>query len=137
MFAKIPKLSSSAAYPRWAQTITAYLGIQKAWKTVIKNPPIKIEGEGDKEIDDWEEAEGVAWGVVVLSLHPTIAEGIDISKPVPAIWNTPKEKYGKPGPSGIYAEFKKVLGIEIPRNANSAHALEAIRTSFTKLVSLK
>ena len=141
MFAEIPKLTSSTDYPRWARNITAYLGVQKAWKAVTKAAPayVKVEGEGDNQaaIDAWEEAEGIARGVIILTLHPTIAEGVDISKSVPKIWEGLKEKYGKPGPSGIYAEFKKVLGTEIPGNADPAHALESIRTSFTKMASLK
>ena len=78
MFSEIPKLTSSADYPRWAQTITAYLGVQKAWKAVTKPAPtyVKVEGEGDNQaaIDAWEEAEGIARGVIILTLHPTIAE---------------------------------------------------------------
>ena len=141
MFAEIPKLTSSADYPRWAQTITAYLRVQKAWKTVIKNAPayVKVENAGDnqEEIDAWEEAEGVARGVIILTLHPTIAEGVDVAKTVPQIWADLKEKYGKPGPTGIYAKFKKVLSTEIPGNANPAHALKAIQHGFTKLNGLE
>ena len=53
--------------------------MQKAWKTITKTTPayVKVEGEGDNqtELNAWEEAEGVARGVIILSLHPTIAEG--------------------------------------------------------------
>ena len=115
--------------------------MQKAWKTIIKNHPayIKVESGDDNqaEIDAWEEAEGVARGVIILSLHPTIAEGVDISKTVPKIWDGLKNKYGAPGPSSIYAEFQKVLAFEVPRNADPAHSLEAIHTAFTKLDTLK
>ena len=66
MFAEIPKLTSSTDYPQWAQTITAYLGVQKAWKTVVKSclAYIKVKGGYDNqaEVDAWEEAEGVARG---------------------------------------------------------------------------
>ena len=141
MFAEIPKLTSSTDYPRWVQTITAYLGVQKAWKTVIKPCPayIKVEsGDNNQvELNAWEEAEGVARGVIILSLHPTIAEAIDISQSVPEIWKALKDKYGAPGPSSIYAEFQKVLALEVPRNADPTHALEAIQTTFTKLDTLK
>ena len=141
MFAKIPKLTCSTDYPRWAQTITAYLGVQKAWKTVVKTHPVytKTEDAGDNqaEIDTWEEAKGVARGVIILSLHPTIAEGVDVSKTVPEIWEGLKNKYGAPGPSGIYAEFQKVLALEVPGNADPTHALETIQTAFTKLDTLK
>ena len=90
MFAEIPKLTSSTDYPRWAQTITAYLGVQKAWKTIVKTclAYIKVEGADDNqaEIDAWEEAEGVARGVIILSLHPTIAEAVDVSR-TRTFWN--------------------------------------------------
>ena len=53
MFAEIPKLTSSTDYPRWAQTVTAYLRVQKAWKTVIKLHPayIKVEGGDDNQAE--------------------------------------------------------------------------------------
>ena len=141
MFTEIPKLTSSTDYPQWAQTITAYLGVQKAWKTVVKSHPayIKVEGGDDNqaEIDAWEEAEGVARGVIIPSLHPTIAEVVDVSQTVPEIWDALKKKYGAPGPSGIYAEFQKVLALEVPGNTDPAHALEAVCTAFTKLDTLK
>jgi hypothetical protein len=38
MFNEIPKLALSSDYPRWAQTISAYLGVQKALKVVTKAP---------------------------------------------------------------------------------------------------
>ena len=52
MFAEIPKLTCSTDYPRWAQTITAYLRVQKAWKTVVKSRPayIKVEGGDDNQV---------------------------------------------------------------------------------------
>ena len=141
MFAEIPKLTCSTNYPQWAQTITAYLRVQKAWKTVTKTAPvyIKVEGEGDNqaELDAWEEAEGVARGVIILSLHPTITEAVDVSQSVPEIWKALKDKYGAPGPSGIYAKFQKVLALEVPGNADPTHALEAVHTAFTKLDTLK
>ena len=141
MFAKIPKLTCSTDYCRWAQTITTYLGVQKAWKTNTKTAPvyIKVEGGDDNqaELDAWEEAKGVARGVIILSLHPTIVEGVDVSLSVPKIWKALKDKYSAPGPSGIYAEFQKVLALEVPRNADPAHSLKAVRTAFTKLDTLK
>ena len=84
---------------------------------------IKVEG-GDNnqaELNAWEEAEGVARGVIILSLHPTIAEGVDVSLSIPEIWKALKDKYGAPRPSGIYAKFQKVLALEVPGNADPAH----------------
>jgi hypothetical protein len=34
-FSEIPKLASSSDYPRWAKTISADLGVQKALKVVM------------------------------------------------------------------------------------------------------
>ena len=140
MFSEIPKLTSSTNYPHWSRTITAYLGVQKAWKMVVKEAPayIKVEGEGDNqaEVNAWEEAAEVAKGVIILTLHPTIAEGINVSKTVPEIWKGIKDKYGVPGPSSIYAKFQKVLATEIPGNVDPTHALEAVKNSFTKMVAL-
>ena len=115
--------------------------MQKAWRTVTKTTPvyIKVEGGDDNqaELDAWEEAEGVARGVIILSLHPTIAEGVDVTQSVQDIWKALKDKYGAPGPSGIYAKFQKVLALEVPGNADPAHALKAVCTAFTKLDTLK
>ena len=115
--------------------------MQKAWKTITKSHPayIKVENGDDNqaEINAWEEAKGVARGVIILSLHPTIAEGVDVSQTVPEIWKGLKDKYGAPGPSSIYAKFQKVLALKVPGNADPTHSLKAIRTTFTKLDTLK
>jgi hypothetical protein len=115
MFSEIPKLTSSSDYPRWSQTVTAYLGVQKALKVITRaGPTLDVKIGNEAECDAWEELEGIARGVIILSLHPTIAEAIDATKPVKEVWSDLKEKYGKPGPSGIYSEFKKILATEIP-----------------------
>jgi hypothetical protein len=119
MFNEIPKLASSSDYPRWAQTVSAYLGVQKALKVITKSPPVlNTAGTNQDELNTWEELKGLARGVIILSLHPTIAEAVDPAKTVKEVWDEVKLKYGKPGPSGIYLEFKKVLATDIPGNTD-------------------
>src|ERR1700735_3135264 len=137
MFNEIPKLTSSNDYPRWKQTVTAYLGVQKALKVIRRSPPqLDAERSNEVEVEAWEELEGIARGVIILSLHPTIAEAIDASKPVKDVWEELEDKYGKPGPSGIYSEFKKILATEIPSNSDPSLALESLKTGFSKMKSL-
>jgi hypothetical protein len=73
MFSEIPKLTSSSDYPRWSQTVTAYLGVQKALKVITRSgPTLDVKVGNEAECDAWEELEGIARGVIILSLHPTI-----------------------------------------------------------------
>jgi hypothetical protein len=80
--------------------------------------------------------EDIARGVIILTLHPTIAESVDPTKTVKEILGEIKDKYGKPGPSGIYLEFKKMLWIEIPSGADPSLALEGLNNGFAKLKAL-
>jgi hypothetical protein len=43
MFNEIPKLASSRDYLRWAQTVSAYLGVQKALKVITKTPTVLVK----------------------------------------------------------------------------------------------
>jgi hypothetical protein len=138
MFSEIPKLASSSDYPRWKQTVTAYLGVQKALKVIKRSPPVfDPKKDNTAEVETWEELEGITRGVIILSLHPTIAEAIDASKPVKDVWEEIQDKYRKPGPSGIYSEFKKILATEIPSNSDPSLALESLKTGFSKMKSLE
>jgi hypothetical protein len=138
MFSEIPKLASSSDYPRWSQTVTAYLGVQKAGKVLTKTAPVLLKDASNQEaVDSWDELEDIARGVIILTLHPTIAEAIYPAKLVKEVWAEIKDKYGKPGPSGTYLEFKKVLGTEIPNNSDPSLALDSLKTSFVKLKALK
>jgi hypothetical protein len=71
MFNEIPKLSTSSDYPRWAQTVSAYLGVQKAIKVITKTAPVlekAKDGTSNQEaIDAWEELEHIARGVIILT----------------------------------------------------------------------
>jgi hypothetical protein len=137
MFSEIPKLTSSSDYPRWSQTISAYLGVQKAGKVLTKTAPVLLKDASNQDaVDAWDECEGIARGVIILTLHPAIAESVDSAKTVKEIWAEIKDKYGKPGPSGIYLEFKKMLGIEIPSGADPSLALESLGNGFAKLKAL-
>jgi hypothetical protein len=137
MFNETPKLASSSDYPRWAQTVSAYLGVQKALKVITKSPPVlNTVGSNQDELDTWEELKGLAWGVIILSLHPTITKAVDPAKMVKEVWDEVKLKYGKPGPSGIYLKFKKVLATDIPGNADPSLALKTLHTSFSKMKAL-
>jgi hypothetical protein len=65
MFNQIPKLASSADYPRWSQTIQVYLGVQRVLKVITKSPPALVAAtattpSNQDEVDTWEELEGIA-----------------------------------------------------------------------------
>ena len=68
MFSEIPKLSSTD-YPRWSQTVKAYLGVQKALKVITKNKPSPTAEDANADaIEAWEELKGITQGVIILSL---------------------------------------------------------------------
>jgi hypothetical protein len=61
MFSEIPKLASSSDYPRWAKTISAYLGVQKALKVVMRTAPVLLNDKSNQAaVNSWEELEDLA-----------------------------------------------------------------------------
>jgi hypothetical protein len=103
----------------------------------LKTPTLLKDASNQDAIDAWEDCKEIARGVIILTLHPAIAEAIDPAKTVKEVWAKIKDKYGKPGPSGIYLEFKKVLGTEVPSNADPSLALKIFKTGFAKLKTLR
>jgi hypothetical protein len=137
MFNEIPKLTSSTDYPRWSQMLSTYLGVQKALKVITKSPAIlNTTGTNQDECNTWEELEGITWGVIILTLHPTIVKAVDQVKMVNKVWEDIKVKYGKPGPSGIYLKFKKILATNIPHTTDSSLTLKTLHTGFSKMKTL-
>src|SRR5919205_191298 len=104
MFAEIPKLTSSADYPRWSQTILAYLGTQKAKKVVTKSRPqaAKDDEKDQAAVDAWMELEDIALGVIALTVHSKIGEAISQDKLAKEVWDELTVKYSTPGPSGMF-----------------------------------
>jgi hypothetical protein len=89
MFNEISKLASSTDYPRWSQTLSTYLGMQKALKVITKTAPVLNSARTNQdEVVTWEELEGIAQGVIILTVHPAITKAVDLAKMVKEVGET-------------------------------------------------
>ena len=137
----VPVLNSTN-YQQWAAAMQSYLMSQGQWKCVKTGatiPTLKIEeGESNQgEIDSWLENEEKVLGNIRLRLHHTIGmQYNDTNKPT-VLWATLLEKYGSPGLSRAFIEFKGAMDAVIPNGSDPAPALDKILTHFTTLAQMK
>ena len=131
-------------YQQWSAAMQFFLMSQGQWKCVKggATPPetITIEAadgtsrtEGEKEQSDWLEDAEKALGNIRLRLHHTIAYQYNDEESPSKLWGTLKEKYGTPGISHAYVEFKGMMDTVIPNNADPSPALDKIMAHNTRL----
>ena len=124
-----------------------YLMSQGQWPCVTKSPPIgstiMTKGDDDKagissltnadEIVKWDENNTKAVGNICLRLHHTISYQFNDEESAKTLWGQPKERYGQPGPSRIFLEFKGAMDTIIPNNQDPSPAINKILSHFTRL----
>src|SRR5882757_11517267 len=141
-------------YQQWAATMQSYLMSQGQWKCVKLSamPPTQIfkselvtpaKGEdkavynewvdNQDDIDSWYQDAEKALGNIRLRLHHTIGYQYTTEENPSALWATLKEKYGSPGVSRAYIEFKGAMDTVIPNGSDPHPALDKMLSHFVRL----
>ena len=136
-------------YQQWAPSMQSYLMSQGQWKCTKAGtiPPTIIEtrGEdntlisrlGENELADWNENVEKALGNIRLRLHHTISYQFNEEESPSGLWSTLKEKYGTPGLTRAFIEFKAVMDTAIPNNSDPSPAIDKILSHFIRLKDMK
>ena len=136
-------------YQQWAAAMQSYLMSQGQWrctKSGAANPGItwvtKTDeaGKSDTKMEyneevglPFEELSEKALGNIRLRLHPTIGYQYNGSTDPCQLWETLKEKYGVPGMSKAFIEFKGLMETVIPNGSDPSPALDKIMAHHIRL----
>ncbi|KAF9642066.1 hypothetical protein BDM02DRAFT_3193979 [Thelephora ganbajun] len=108
----------------------SYLMSQGQWKWTKKDVvlPKPTEEDKDPQIDEATEKalEEIEKGIgnIQLQLHHTITYQFMEYESLKKLWDVLKEKYGVPGLSKAFTEFKAVMSTQIPQNADPCPSLD-------------
>ena len=130
-------------YQKWASCMKSFLMSQGQWKVVKDGsfPPevTKTETEGvtvttgQKELDEWNKLVEKAMGNIRLRLHDTISYQFNEEEDPSTLWDTLRTKYGQPGLTRAFVEFKGVMDTVIPNGQDPSPALDKIMAHFARL----
>jgi hypothetical protein len=141
-------------YQQWAPAMQSFLMSQGQWKCTRDNKsgptwPSEEEGkEGDEDykpavkgddtdtLTEWIDTQEKALGNIRLRLHHTIGHQYnDVELPY-ELWGLLKEKYGTPGMTKAFTEFKGAMDTVIPNGSDPSPALDKMSAHFTNLKSM-
>jgi len=88
-------------------------------------------------LDEWEELVSKAVGNIRLRLHHTIAYQYNTEDDAANLWQSLLNKYGQPGISRAYIEFKGAMDTNIPNNSDPSPSLDKMMAHFTRLRDLR
>ena len=136
-------------YQQWAAAMQSFLMSQGQWKCTkpgAYNPGYKnvtkTDSEGASstklEIDEdisgpYEELAEKALGNIRLRLHNTIGYQHNEESDPSALWETLKDKYGVPGMSKAFVEFKGLMETVIPNGSDPSPSLDKIMAHHIRL----
>jgi len=89
--------------------------------------------ENQDVIDAWDEDVSKAVGNIRLRLHHTITYQYNDVEDAGHLWSTLKDKYGSPGVSRAYIEFKGAMDTTIPNGQDPGPAIDKMLAHFTRL----
>ena len=130
-------------YQQWTAAMQSFLMSQGQWKCVKDgaNVPEEIKVEDSvtnaAEIMSYLEDAEKAMGNIRLRLHHTIGYQFNSEENPASLWKTLKKKYGVPGISGAFKEFKGIMDTQIPNNSNPSPAIDKIMAHHTCLSEMK
>jgi len=129
-------------YQQWAATMQSFLMSQGQWKCTKSgayNPGYKYVTKTDSEgassskleVDEevsgpYEEIAEKVLGNIRLCLHHTIGYQHNEETNPSKLWETLKEKYGIPGLSKVFVEFKGLMETMIPNGSDPFPSLDKI-----------
>jgi len=95
------------------------------------------EPTNQNALDEWEELVSKAVGNIRLRLHHTIAYQYAAQDDAAILWQGLLTKYGQPGISRAYIEFKGAMDTTIPNNSDPSPSLDKMMAHFTRLCDLR
>ena len=135
-------------YQQWSAAMQSFLMSQGQWKcvkpgaTAPSTTTVRAEDgtsrtEGEKDLEDWNEVAEKALGNIRLRLHHTIGyQYNDVEDPAD-LWDSLKVKYGAPGMSNAYIEFKGIMDTALQNNVDPSPALDKIMAHATRLKNMR
>ena len=130
-------------YQQWVAAMQSFLMSQGQWKCIKDGADmpteVKVEGSvtNTADIMSWLEDAGKAMGNICLCLHHTIGYQFNSEENPAALWLTLKKKYGVPGISSAFKEFKGIMDTQIPNNSDPSPAIDKIMAHHTHLTEMK
>jgi hypothetical protein len=122
-------------YQEWTASMRSYLMSQGQWKCVKKDAiPPETGKDGDTSaLDSWNETTECVLGNILLHLHHTIAYQFADQTDPSTLWIKLLEKYGVPGLSKNYVNFKTIMDLKIHNNSNPSPAFDQLAALFLRL----
>ena len=138
-------------YQEWSCAMQSFLMSQNQWRCVkpggtVPKVSSRTIGEGDhavteeigqQEVLDYEVDSEKALGNIRLRLHPTIGYQYNNVIFPASLWGELKEKYGQPGITQAFIEFKGAMDTVIPNGGDPSQALDKIMSHFVRLRDMK
>src|SRR5258708_36504858 len=140
-------------YQQWAASLPSYLMSQGQWKctnlsatppsvTTVTVPATEDSGAyttttGQEELDKWNQDSKKALGNIRLRLHYTIGYQFNEETDPSDLWESLKNKYGKPGVTKAFVEFKSAMDMVIPNGSDPGPSLDKMMAHFIRLKEMK
>jgi hypothetical protein len=122
-------------YQEWTASMCSYLMSQGQWKCVKKDAVSPETGkDGDTSaLDSWNETPECALGNILLRLHHTITYQFTDQTDPSILWVKLLEKYGVPGLSKNYVDFKTIMDLKFHNNSDPSPTFDQMAALFLHL----
>ena len=130
-------------YQQWTAAMQSFLMSQGQWKCIKDSAdvPAEVKVEGSvtnaADIASYLEDAEKAIGNICLRLHHTIGYQLNSEENPATLWQMLKKKYGVPGISGAFEEFKGIMDTQIPNNSDPSPVIDKIMAHHTRLTEMK
>src|ERR1700759_3961354 len=123
-------------YQDWAKAMKHFLQSQGQWSCTKEGASVPTKKEGEENVpinqEDWDEKCEKVMGNMLLRIHPSIGHQMTADDPS-SLWAALKKKYGAPGVTSAFVEFKSIMDTQIPNNADPSPALDIILSHSIRL----
>ena len=133
-------------HQQWASSMQSYLLSQGQWKCVkpgatppvvvtitSADPEVEDTKTGEDEKTEWLETADKVLGNICLRLHHNIGHKYDMIDNPADLWRDLLNKYGSPGITRAFSEFKGFMETTIPNGQDPGPALDKIQSHFVNL----
>ena len=138
-------------YQQWSSVVQSFLMSQGQWRCTKEgadSPNVgtitKTEEDGttttvttgEAEVASWKEDAEKALGNIRLRLHHTIGYQFNEVDNPADLWEILKKKYGAPGMTKAFVEFKAIMDTVIPNGVDPSPALDKIMSHHARLTNM-